>query len=102
MSKLYDAVKNDFFKKTAYDTLAAKVNNLDTGNFVLKTKFQTYKIELEKKIPDITNSVKKTKPTELENKIPDVSSLETKAALTAVENKIPNVSSLVKKTKYNT
>ena len=50
-----------FLKKTAYDSLAAKVNNLDTGNFVLKTKYQTYKIELEKKIPDITNSVKKNK-----------------------------------------
>ena len=54
-------LKMIFLKKTAYDSLAAKVNNLDTGNFVLKTKYQTYKIELEKKIPDITNSVKKNK-----------------------------------------
>ena len=80
-----------------YDKLAAKVNNIDTGNFVLKTKYQTDKTELEKKIPDLTDFVKKTKLTELENKIPDVSSLATKTALTAVENKIPSVSSLVKK-----
>ena len=57
---------------------------------------------MKKKIPDVTNFVKKTKLTELENKIPDVSSLATKTALTAVENKIPDVSSLVKKTNYDT
>ena len=67
----------------------------------MKTKYQTDKTELEKKIPDVTNFVKK-KLTELENKIPDVSSLATKTALTAVENKIPDVSSLVKKTNYDT
>ena len=94
-SKLSDVVKNDI-KKTVYDKLVAKVNNIDTSDFVLKTKYQTDKTELEKKIPDVTNFVKK-KLTELENKIPDVSSLATKTALTAVENKIPSVSSLVKK-----
>ena len=85
-----------------YDKLVAKVNNIDTSDFVLKTKYQTDKTELEKKIPDVTDFVKKTKLTELENKIPDVSSLATKNALTGVENKIPSVSSLVKKTDYYT
>ena len=85
-----------------YDKLAAKVNNIDTSAFVLKTEDQTDKTELEKKNPDVTNFVKKAKLTELENKIPDVSSLATKTALTAVENKIPVVSSLVKKTNYDT
>ena len=80
-----------------HDKLVAKVNNIDTSDFVLKTKYQTDKTELEKKIPDVTDFVKKTKLTELENKIPDVSSLATKTALTAVENKIPDISSLVKK-----
>ena len=80
-----------------YDKLVAKVNNIDTSDFVLKTNYQTDKTELEKKIPDVTNLVKKTKLTELENKIPDVSSLATKTALTAVENKIADVSSLVEK-----
>ena len=69
----------------------------------MKTKYQTEKAELEKKIPDITNFVQKTKLTELESKIPDVNSLATKTSLTAVENKIANVSSLVKKkANYNT
>ena len=83
-----------------YNKLAAKVNNIDTGEFVLKKK--TDKAELEKKIPDITDFVKKTKLTELENKIPDASSLVTNSALTAVEIKIPNVSSVVKQTNYDT
>ena len=77
-----------------YDKLVAKVSNID---FVLKTNYQTDKTELEKKIPDVTDFVKKTKLTELENKIPDISNLATKAALTAVEKKISNVSNLVKK-----
>ena len=67
-------------KKPVYDKLAAKVNNIDTSDFVQKTNYQTGKGELEYKIPD-------------------VSSLVTKTALTAVENKIPDVSSLVKKYK---
>ena len=82
--------------------MVAKVNNNDTSDFVLKTKYQTDKTELEKKIPDVTDFVKKAKLTELENKIPDISNLATKTALTAVENKIPDVSNLVKKTDYNT
>ena len=80
-----------------YDKLAAKVNNIDTSAFVLKTKYQTDTAELEKRVPKVNNVVKKAKLTELGNKIPDVSSLATKTALTAVENKIPSVSNLVKK-----
>ena len=95
MSKVSDVVKN-VVKKTVYDKLAAKVNNIDTSAFVLKTKYQTGKAELEKKISDLTDFVKKAK-LKLENEIPDVRSLAIKTALTAVENKIPSVSSLVKK-----
>ena len=47
--KLSDVVKNDVVKKAAYDKLVAKVNNIDTSDFVLKTKYQTDKTELEKK-----------------------------------------------------
>ena len=101
LSKLSDVVKNDV-KKAVCDKLAAKVNNIDTSGFVLKTKYQTGKTELEKKIPDVTNFLQKTKLTELANKIPDVSSLATKTALTAVKIKIPSVSSLVIKTDYDT
>ena len=53
-------------KKTVYDKLAAKVNNIDTSEFVLKTKYQTDKSKLEKKIPNVTDFIIKTKLTELE------------------------------------
>ena len=59
LSKLSDAVKNDVVKKAVYDKLVAKVNNIDTSDFVLKTKYQTDKAKLEKEISDITNFVKK-------------------------------------------
>ena len=68
----------------------------------MKTKYQTDKTKIEKKYPNGTDFVKKTKINELENKIPDVSRLATKTTLTAVENKIPGVSSLVKKADYDT
>ena len=58
-SKLSDVVKNDMIKKTLQDRLVAKVNNIDTSDFVLKTKYQTDKTKLEKKIPDVTDFVKK-------------------------------------------
>ena len=63
-----------------YDKLAAKLSNIDTSAFVLKTKYQTEKIELEKKNPDVIDFVKKTKLSELESMIPDVSSLALKTA----------------------
>ena len=97
LSKLSDVVKDDVVKNPVYNELVAKVNNTDARDFVLKTKYQTDKTELEKKIPDVSNLVEKEKLTELENKIPDISSLATKTVLTAVENKIPSISSLVKK-----
>ena len=49
LSKLSDVVKNDAVKKIVYEKLAAKVNNIDTSDFVLNTKYQTDKVELEKK-----------------------------------------------------
>ena len=60
MSKLSDVVKNDV-KKAVYDELVAKINNIDTSDFVLKTKYQTDKVELENKVPDVTDLVKKKK-----------------------------------------
>ena len=61
MGKLSDVVKNDVIKKSVYDKLVAKVNNIDTSDFVLKTKYNTDKAELEKKIPDVTDFVKQGK-----------------------------------------
>ena len=106
LSKLSDVVKNDVVKKDVYNKLVTKVNNIDSSGFVLKTKYDTDKSELENKIPDTSGLVKKTdyntKITEIEGKIPDISNLATKTALATVENKIPSVSNLVKKTDYNT
>ena len=102
LSKLSNVVKNNAAKRTVYDKLVAKVNNIDTSDFLLKTKYNTNKTELEKKILDVSNLVEKTKLTELENKLHDIGNLATKAALTAVENKIPSVSNLVYKTNSNT
>ena len=104
LSKLSDVVKN-FVKKDVYDKLVAKVNSIDTAGFVLKTKYDTDKSELENEIPDNSGLVKKpdydAKITDIEGKIPDVSNLVTKTALTTVENKIPGVGNLVKKTVCN-
>ena len=97
LSKLSDVVKNDVVKKTLFDKMVVKVDNIDTSDHVLKTIYNTGKTELGKKIPNVTNFVKKTKVTELENKIPDISNIATKTALTLVENKILDVTSLVKK-----
>ena len=77
LSKLSDVVKNDLAKKTVYDKLVAKVNSIDTSGFVLKTKYDTDKSELENKIPDTSGLVKKTdynaKITEIEGKIQSIS-----------------------------
>ena len=101
-------------KKTVYDKLVAKVNNIDISGFVLKTKYDTDKSDLEKiivmqtkKIPDTSPIVKKkmdynAKISEIENKILSISGLAATSALNAVENETPDISSLVKKTDYST
>ena len=105
LSKLSDVVKNDVVKKGVYDKLVAKVNNIDTSRFVLKTKYDADKLELENKIPDTSGLVKKTdydaKQTDIEGKIPDVTNLATKTALTTVENKIIMTNILILKSLIN-
>ena len=89
------------------------MDNIDTTGFVLKTKHDTDKSDLEKKlndaekeISDAKSLVKKTdlnaKITEIEGKIPTITGLATNSALTAVENKMPDINSFAKKTDYNT
>ena len=95
-------------KKTVYDKLSAKVNNIDSSKFVLKAKYDTDKSNLENKISDAdkkisVNSrlVKKTdydaKITETEIRILSISDLDANAALTGVESKIIDIISLIKK-----
>ena len=40
-----------------YDKLVAKVNNIDIARFVLKTKYGTDNLDLEKKISDADRKV---------------------------------------------
>ena len=93
LRKLSDVVKNDVAKKNVCNKLVAKVNSVDTSAFVLKTKYDTDKSEIENKIPDTSGLVKNTgynaKGIEIEGKIPSISGLATNAVLTTVENKIP-------------
>ena len=57
LGKLSDVVKKDVVQKAVYDQLAAKVNNIDTSDFFLKTKYQTGNAELENKITDTSGLV---------------------------------------------
>ena len=61
LGKLSDVVKNDVVKITVYDKLLVKVNSIDTSGFVLKTKYDTDKSELENRIPDTSGLVKKNR-----------------------------------------
>ena len=86
------------------------VNNI---GFVLKTKYDTDKSDLEKKLVMQTKKflipadLKKKKGynatiTKIECKIASITGLASNSALTAVGNKIPDIINLVKKTGYNT
>ena len=65
--KLSHVVKNDVVKKTEYNKLVTKVDNIDTTNFVKKNKyekdgsdFEDKISKIDKKIPDVSGLVKKT------------------------------------------
>ena len=59
LSELSNIVKNDVVKETVYNKLVAKVDNINTNDFMLKTKYSTDKTELENKIPDVSGFVTK-------------------------------------------
>ena len=46
-------------KKPVYNKLVARVDNIDTSDFVLKTNYNAKITELENKAPDISNLAKK-------------------------------------------
>ena len=67
LSKISDVVKNDVVKKTEYNKLVTKVDNINTTNVVKKIKYEEDQSDFEdkindidKKIPDVTSLVKKT------------------------------------------
>ena len=53
LSKLSDIVKNDVVKKTEYNKLVAKVDNIDTTNFAKKNKYEKDGSNFEDKISNI-------------------------------------------------
>ena len=57
LSKLRDVVKT-MLLTNVFDKLVPKVNSIDTSAFVLKTKYDTDKLELKNKIPDTSGLVK--------------------------------------------
>ena len=66
LAKLRNVVKNDVVKKTESNKLVTKVDNVDTTNFIKKTKFEKDGSDFEdkinkidKKIPYISILVKK-------------------------------------------
>ena len=59
LSKVSDVVKYDVVKKDACDKLVAKVDNIDTSRFVLKTKYDTGKSELENKFLILVSLLKR-------------------------------------------
>ena len=108
LAKLSNAVKNDVVKKTEYNKLVTKVDNIDSKGFISKTKHDTDKSDLEKKIsdvdkkiPDTSGLVKEIEMIKLANEIAKVGGLATKPEAAAVENRIPDVSGLVKKIDLN-
>ena len=48
LAKLSNVVKNDAVKKTEYNKLVTKVDNIDTTGFVLKIKYDAYNLKIEK------------------------------------------------------
>ena len=94
LAKLSNVVKNDVVKKTEYNRLVTKEDNMNTTGFVLKTTYDADKSDLEKKISDAEKKIpnssdlakKNAKVTEIENKIPSITGLATNSTLTAVEN----------------
>ena len=60
MVKLSNLVQNDVVRKTEYNKLVTKVDSIDTTGFVLKTKNDTDKSDLEKKISDVDKKISDT------------------------------------------
>ena len=88
LAKLSNVVKNDVVKKSEYNKLVTKVDNIDTTEFAKKNKyekdgsdFEDKNSKIDKKIVDVSGLVKKTdfntKFTEIEGKILSISGLAT-------------------------
>ena len=52
-------LKMILLRKAVYDKIVTTVNDISTSEFILKINYQTDKAELEMKIHDVTDLVKK-------------------------------------------
>ena len=70
LSKFSNVVNNEVVKKSVYDKLVTKVNNIDTSGFVLKTKYTGDKpaTQINQKISDANKKKKNTDTSELVKK----------------------------------
>ena len=96
--KLSDVIKNDVVKKDVYNAKINVENKIpDITNLTTNTTLNAKINDVKKEIPSITNLATTTdlnaKINEVKIKIPNITDLATTTALTAV----PNVSNLVKK-----
>ena len=57
LAKLSNVVKNDVAKKTEYNKLVTKVDNIDTTNFVKKNKYEKDGSDFEDKINKIDKKI---------------------------------------------
>ena len=52
LAKISNVVKNDVVNNTEYNKLVTKVDNIGTAEFVLRTKYDTDKSDLQKKLSE--------------------------------------------------
>ena len=57
LAKLNNVVKNDVIAKTEYNELVTKVDNIDTTNFVSRTKYEKDGTDFEVKIDKIDKKI---------------------------------------------
>ena len=60
LAKLSNVVKHDVVKKTVYDKLVTKVDNIDTTGSVLKTEYDIDKSDLANEINDTEKKIHDT------------------------------------------
>ena len=94
-------------KKTEYNSLKTKVDNIYTTDFVKKNKYEGDEVSLEKKISGIKTIVEsgvasKDDLDAVKDKIPNISGFLLTSVfnskITEVENKIPEIKNLASKT----
>ena len=107
-SKLSDVVKNAVIRKDVYNAKIINIENKipDITNLASNTTVNVKINEVKVETPSITNAATTVTLKAIINyfkgKILSITNLGTTATFIAVENKIPNVSNLVKKTYHDT